>query len=210
MFLGVLIGLVIGLTVAAGLAWYFYAKPSEFKTVPQAPVAEPLETEPVAVAPAANPAAEKPAAAKPAPPDATPPASKPAPRATTPTPPATQAVPPARPGQAEPAPGQSNYTFFDILPGEKPSKPSEPKLDREVWWLQVAALSEPKDADRLKARLALLGLDVQVQKVESGAATLHRVRVGPFKTEDEALGALDTLAVNNYEPRLLKEKFPNP
>jgi cell division protein FtsN len=205
MFLGVIIGLVMGLMVAAGLAWYFYAKPSEFKTVPQAPAIEPLDTGPVAAAPAPGPVADKPTASKPTPRDPAPAASAPAPRATT-----APAAPPARPAQGEPAPGQSNYTFFDILPGEKPSKPTEPKLDREVWWLQVAALSEAKDADRLKARLALLGLEVQVQKVASGATTLNRVRVGPFKTEDEALGALDTLAVNNYEPRLFKEKSTNP
>jgi cell division protein FtsN len=46
---------------------------------------------------------------------------------------------------------------------------------------------------------------VSSQKVESGGVALYRVRVGPYKREDDALGDLDTLAENNFEPRLFKE-----
>lgn len=193
LFMGLVIGLVIGLGIAAAMAWYFYAKPSEFKRAEQAP--EPPQARP---------------------------ASKAAPAVTQESPPAIAAT--SEPAGTHEAPTQkrsdkptavqtpapTGYTFFDILPGDRPSKPAGARLPREVWWLQVAALREEKDADRLKARLALLGLDVQVQQVSSGETTLHRVRVGPFKTEDEALGALDTLAVNNYEPRLFKEKLDQP
>ena len=79
------------------------------------------------------------------------------------------------------------------------------ELPREQYWLQVAALKNPADADRLKAKLALLGMDVAVQKIDNAGAALHRVRVGPFKTESAAMGALDTLAANQFEPRLIKE-----
>jgi cell division protein FtsN len=44
-----------------------------------------------------------------------------------------------------------------------------------------------------------------MQKIESGETTLYRVRVGPFKTEDDGLGALDTLAENDFEPRWVKD-----
>lgn len=185
LFLGLVIGLALGIAVAAALAWYFTSRPSQFKAVEQAPVALPPSA-PVPLAPPL-PAAPQPSVPPPAP-TAPAPAGKPKP-----------AVQP-----------DEKYTFFDILPGDKPSKPVDAKLPREVWWLQVAALREAKDADRLKAKIALLGLDVQVQKVDSGGNTLHRVRVGPFKTEDDALGALDTLAVNNYEPRLFKEPVAQP
>lgn len=215
LFLGILIGLVTGLIVAAGIAWYLNSKPSQFKTADQAPLV------PAAV-PERLPGTAAPASVAPGPPAAATgsPATDKAPAATppaapTPTPPKAETPAPSRPVSPKPAreappPAKSDFTFFDILPGEQAGKAPKPKLSREVWWLQVAALREAKDADRLKAKLALLGLPVQTQKVASGEATLHRVRVGPFKTEDEALSALDTLSENDYEPRLLKEQLDPP
>lgn len=206
--MGILIGLVTGLILAAGIAWYLNAKPSQFKTTEQAPHMPAPVPEIVADAPASSVAGAPAAATQPArtekaltakPPSA--PASKP-PKAEMPAP--SRPAPP-KPVPQSPPPTKPDFTFFDILPGEQAGKASRPKPSREVWWLQVAALKEAKDADRLKARLALLGLPVQTQKVTSSEVTLHRVRVGPFKTEDEALGALDTLAENDYEPRLFKE-----
>lgn len=210
LFLGIVIGLIIGLTVAAAIAWYLNSKPGQFKTAEQVP----LTPEPLAQPPAANVSEPQPVA--PAKPPTRPEAVKPEPArsaAAAPTPqsaPKTTKPAPVKPTAETPPAAGSDFTFFDILPGEKPAKPSGTKLPREVWWLQVAALKEAKDAESLKARLALLGLSVQVQPVASGGTTLHRVRVGPFKTEDEALGALDTLAENNYEPRLFKEKLDQP
>lgn len=208
--MGILIGLVVGLVVAAGIAWYLNSRPAQFKTADQVPLTPesvaqtppPTVSQSRPVAPpktAAPPEAARPEAARSVPPA---PSPQPAPKASR--------TAPAKPTAEAPPVTGSDFTFFDILPGEKPTKPSGAKLPREVWWLQVAALKESQDADRLKARLALLGLTVQVQPVASGGTTLHRVRVGPFKTEDEALAALDTLAENNYEPRLFKERLDQP
>ncbi|MEW5893745.1 MAG: SPOR domain-containing protein [Pseudomonadota bacterium] len=110
--------------------------------------------------------------------------------------------PPPVESSGKPAP---DYTFYHILQGGPDAKAPVAEPRREVYWLQVAALKSPADADRLKARLALLGMDVVVQKIDSAGATLHRVRVGPFKTEDAAISAMDTLAANQFEPRLIKE-----
>ena len=215
LFMGIVIGLVAGLIVAAGIAWYLTSQPSPFKTTDQAPLTP--ATVPEAVPGAAAPAGVAPnppsAATSPpvtdAPPAATPPASPAVTAPTAETQPTAKPAPP-KSAQETPPPAKSDFTFFDILPGEQTGKAPKQKPTREVWWLQVAALREARDAERLKARLALLGLPVQTQKVVSGEATLHRVRVGPFKTEDEALGALDTLSENDYEPRLLKEQSNPP
>lgn len=175
LLLGMLLGLVGALVIVAILVWFFYAKPSEFKTPERAPeVIAPRMAEPVQT-------------------DAPPAVAEPSPKS-------DEAARPAGTG-APSAP----YSFYDILPGSKPPKPVEPAIPKELWWLQVAALKAPEDADRLKARLALLNLDTVVQQVQGADTMLYRVRVGPFKSEDAALGALDTLAVNNFEPRLLKE-----
>jgi cell division protein FtsN len=207
---GLLLGLVIGLVVAAGLAWYFNFKKPEFKPVDQAPKVEtPAQPEPETRT--AEP--EK---------QALPPAHK-APVAKAPV---EAPVLPAKPEKhvaaeethapiverkqpkaSEPT-ARVPLTFYGILPGEKPAKPVEPPKPKELWWLQVAALKSPADADKLKARLALLGLVVATQKVESAGQTLYRVRVGPFKRDEDAFADLDTLAANNFEPRLLKEPVP--
>lgn len=189
MFTGLVVGLVVGLVIAAGLAWYFNLGSSGFKPAtdivpPAKPKADTTKTTPpVETTPIAN-------ADKPSPPKVEAHLKKPAPPAET-TAPATKP--------------RVDYTFYGILPGEKPAKPIEPPKPKELWWLQVVALKNPADADKLKARLSLLGLDVSTQKVESGGQYLYRVRVGPYKREDDAFGDLDILAANNFEPRLLKD-----
>lgn len=189
MLAGLVLGLVAGLVIAAGLAWYFNLGSSHIKPTTESPPAEmpktaakpPAGTQAVADTPAPKPE-DKPA------PEVR--AKKPAPAADTPAPAAKPRV---------------DYTFYGILPGEKPAKPLDPPKAKEQWWLQVVALKNPKDADRLKARLALLGLNVSTEQVESSGQTLYRVRVGPYKREDDAFADLDTLAENNFEPRLLKD-----
>lgn len=194
---GLFIGLVIGLVVAAGLAWYFNAPPA-FKTDAEIP---PPKSKP-----------DKHAKAVPAPPALTSPAEASAP--VNPEP-AAKSIPSsvsdAAPSAAKP---RVDYTFYGILPGDKPTKQVLPTLpppqSKDIWWLQVAALKNPVDADKLKARLSLLGLQVVMQKVDGGSGGLFRIRVGPYKREDDALGDLDTLAANDFEPRLFKETTPPP
>ena len=197
MFAGLVIGLVGGLVIAAGLAWYFNLGSGHFKAADSPP---PAKTPPVALAKPAPVREEsaKQEAAKPLPAEPPPPTSA---ESTT-----KKKSPPAQADTSPPsAKPRVDYTFYGILPGNKPAKPVEPPKSKETWWLQVAALKNPAEADRLKARLALLGLQVSTQKVESAGQSLFRVRVGPYKREDDALGDLDTLAQNNFEPRLLKE-----
>lgn len=185
---GLMLGLAIGLAAAAGLAWYFNFHIGEFKSddaippePPAAPV-RPLET-----------TRPEETGAKPAAKEEKPPAPPPPPVEERKTP--ESAAPPPR----------VPLTFYGILPGDKPAKPVEPPKSKEIWWLQVAALKNPGDADKLKARLSLLGLDVATQKIEAAGQTLWRVRVGPYQRDEEAFADLDTLASHNYEPRLLKE-----
>ncbi len=195
MLSGLIVGLVLGLVMAAGLAWYFNRSSENIR--------------PVGVAAGEDPAPrdKTPDAPLPPPPPAAP-ESKPE---TDPARDQAAAEPPAKPvtpAAAEPTQsGKSRVplTFYGILPGDKPAKPLDPPKSNEIWWLQIAALKNPGDADKLRARLLLLNLHATTQKIESGGQTLYRVRVGPYKREDDALGDLDVLAQNNFEPRLLKE-----
>lgn len=208
---GLFIGLVAGLVAAAGIAWYLSSKTPEFKSVetdlPRGHKSDisaaakpegnskPVNSKPAATenrAPAKPETTESPDKRKPAPPE------KPAKTAAEPT--VSETASPIKP--------RVDYTFYGILPGDQPAKPVPLPVSKDIWWLQVAALKNPADADKLKARLILLGLEVATQKVDSGSGPLYRVRVGPYQREDDAFGDLDTLAENNFEPRLFKE--PNP
>jgi cell division protein FtsN len=121
-------------------------------------------------------------------------------------PPTAVATPkPAAPeAPAAPAPDPSNYTFYDILPGDKAARPMAPAQSKELWWLQVAALKNPQDAETLRGKLAALSLGAVVQAT-ADTPPLHRVRVGPFKSQDAAESARETLTLNKFEARLLKE-----
>ncbi len=213
--MGLLLGLVVGLVAAAGLAWYFNLNTGEFKAVEQAPKTS-VPQQPIQPDRPAEPVKRAPPPARAAvPPPLAPPVASP--------PPKPVEAKPEKPAKAfkdseasapivERKPARTNeptarvpLTFYGILPGEKPAKPVEPPKPKELWWLQVAALKNPDDADKLKARLSLLGLDVSMQQVESAGLSLYRVRVGPYKRDEDAFADLDTLAANNYEPRLFKE-----
>jgi hypothetical protein len=213
---GLFVGLILGMAIAGGMYWYLNSQPSGLKEAEPVPEIAPPKQTPV-------PPVES--APSPAPEVAPEPAKQSAPKAEAPTPPEPRhdtpekAKPPETPRKpsAEPtpkapsgaakkaAPPAPDYSFYDILPGHATPKPKPVVKPTEQYWLQVAALRAAPDAERLKARLALLSLPVVVQKIDNAGTVLHRVRVGPYKSEDEGLEALDTLAENNFEPRWVKD-----
>ncbi|MCS4505912.1 Cell division protein FtsN [wastewater metagenome] len=71
--------------------------------------------------------------------------------------------------------------------------------------LQAGSFRGHDDADRLKARLALLGIEANIQRVElSGGELWHRVRVGPFNDLDRVNTVRRRLKENGIETVLLK------
>ncbi len=70
--------------------------------------------------------------------------------------------------------------------------------------LQVGAFKSAQDADAMRARLALLGLDARVTQVQQeGATVLYRVRIGPYRDLDDLSGIRRTLAENGIEAQLV-------
>ncbi len=201
---GLFIGLVIGLIVAAGLVWYFNNRTPAFESVESASSEQDKADEKPARETAAKTPEPPAEASVPEKPESNPATNPGTSQDRTQTGDAAPgiAAPDTAPNSAKP---RVDYTFYGILPGDKPAKPVPPPISKDVWWLQVAALKNPADADKLKARLSLLGLQVAMQKVDSGGVALYRIRTGPYQREDDALGDLDTLAANNFEPRLFKE-----
>lgn len=142
---GLLLGLAIGLVIAAGV-WVYKSKP------PPAPVAQ-------------EPAKQTPMSARAEAPEEAP--------ATAP-----------------------EYTFYDRLKNYEvviPEKNEHARRDVKpapetrpgTYVLQAGSYRNFADADRVRAQLALQGVESKVQKVTVDTDTWHRVRIGPITSLDE-------------------------
>ena len=89
-----------------------------------------------------------------------------------------------------------SYAFYDMLPKfevvipekervVRPDLKSIPKTRRGTYVLQAGSYKNFADADRVRAQLALQGIESKVQKVTMGDESWHRVRIGPISKLDE-------------------------
>lgn len=189
---GLMIGMVIGVGLAAGLAWFLMKTPSPFvaKEVaapkPVLPVVQPEETPASAVA-------------------------------------APNASVPAETGQGD----KPRFQFYEVLTDKKeatvepepkpkaaprtapaPAKPAAPvaapapaaAAKPAALYLQLASFGSIGDAENLKARLALQGVEAGIQTVNlTGKGTWHRVRVGPYASAAERDKARESLKQNGID-----------
>jgi len=89
------------------------------------------------------------------------------------------------------------YDFYQMLPNFEvvvPEKdkdvkrdlPAAAKIERPgVYVLQAGSYRNEADADRVRAQLALQGVDARVQRVAVDADVWHRVRIGPISNLEE-------------------------
>ncbi|MER2552278.1 MAG: SPOR domain-containing protein [Thauera sp.] len=176
--IGIFIGLVFGALIAAGAAWYF-TRSNPFQAAPVAPrVQAPADQGPAALPgkPGDRPVAKQdfefyrilpqgenvPSAAAPV-------VAVPAPRVQAPPVPVQQPPAPVVEASVQPA----------------ASAPAAPQRSERIY-LQVGSFENPSEADNLKARLALSGIQASAQRTQlADGRIVHRVRVGPFgKPED--------------------------
>jgi cell division protein FtsN len=165
-FLGIMIGLVLGLFIALGVAWYINKLPNPFrdKATPPKPTAPAYPTAAPKVS--APPAAEQP------------------------KPPVVQT-----PAKEETSP----------VTAEKKSTPAA----RDTFFLQTGSFQDIAEAETLKARLALLGLEAAIQARNlPDKGVWHRVRVGPYTDVEELNRVRDILKQNSIEVALVKVREP--
>jgi len=72
--------------------------------------------------------------------------------------------------------------------------------------LQAGAFRSQEDADGLKAKLALIGVEARVLTAEVNGQTMYRVRVGPFAQIDDVNKARARLAENGIEASVLRQR----
>ncbi len=100
------------------------------------------------------------------------------------------------PHRAAPADAEK-YDFYQMLPNFEvvvPEKDKDVKRDLPaaakiarpgVYVLQAGSYRNEADADRVRAQLALQGVNAKVQRVAVDADVWHRVRIGPISNLDD-------------------------
>lgn len=115
------------------------------------------------------------------------------------------------------------FDFYTILPemevkvpewkidteGSQKQKPPQetPVTSSDGYMLQVGSFQRLEEADRAKARLALIGVTAGIQKVTVGGQDIwYRVRVGPFKDLASLQATRNLLTENNISFVLMRVK----
>ena len=65
--------------------------------------------------------------------------------------------------------------------------------------MQAGAFKDFSEADKLRARLALLGIESRVEQAKVGHVVWNRVRMGPFKQSSQVLVVKNQLKSNNID-----------
>lgn len=109
-----------------------------------------------------------------------------------------------------------HFDFYKLLPSFQVVIPSQDKETRSgdvpgqvnqpgTYVLQVGSFQDYAEADKLKANLALLGIESSIQQVKvSNGSTWNRVRIGPIKDLTTLNAMRAKLAQNHIEPLVIK------
>lgn len=93
----------------------------------------------------------------------------------------------------KPKPAKPRFQFYTVLPekeviipeAEIKARKQEEKQGKappagDMYVLQIGSFKTYGEADRLKAQLAMLGVEAKIEVAQIGTATWNRVKVGPF------------------------------
>lgn len=131
----------------------------------------------------------------------------------------TEASKPAAKTQEAKTETKPRFDFYRILPGQE-----EPVTERQVreavrqaeksgggiketYLLQAGSFQNPADADNLKAKLALLGLEASVEPTNLAEKGIwYRVRIGPYTKLEEINRVRQQMVENGIEVSLVRVK----
>lgn len=116
--------------------------------------------------------------------------------------------------------GKPRFDFYRILPGQeepvsekqlkdaaKQGTKSAAEPSKDAYFIQAGAFQNPADADNLKAKLALMGLEAGVEPTEvPEKGTWYRVRLGPLTSVEEINRIRSQLLQNGITGTLVKVK----
>ena len=131
-------------------------------------------------------------------------------------------APELEPSESTPPP---TFDFYQILPNmevnvsEYEAKDEEENMGEQtehkggnvdIYILQIGSFKQYEAADEVKAKLALMGISADIQRVViNGKDIRHRVRVGPYADSEKLSLVRQQLVENNLNYMLLKLKSEN-
>lgn len=123
--------------------------------------------------------------------------------------------PAARPATAATG-AATHFDFYKMLPSFQVVIPSQDKETRSAdvpgpvsqpgsYILQVGSFQNYAQADKLKANLALLGVESSIQRVKvNNGSTWNRVRIGPIRDLAHLNALRAQLAQHHFKPLVIK------
>lgn len=105
------------------------------------------------------------------------------------------------------------FDFYTLLPelevvvdGDNAAKSNTTDQSRPAgeYVLQVGSFKSSEEADSLKAQLALMGVETNIETVKVNTINWHRVRVGPSKDINQLQTTQNRLRTKNMDSILLK------
>ncbi|MGH8501941.1 MAG: SPOR domain-containing protein [Gammaproteobacteria bacterium] len=119
-------------------------------------------------------------------------------------------------------PAERRFDFYTLLPelevvvpeakpraspaGGNTPAPAQVTSATGPYVLQAGSFRRAQEADSLKANLALLGVEADIQTVTVDDSVWHRVRIGPYAELAELSEVRDRLQRNQIDTVLLKER----
>jgi len=180
--LGIFVGVILGLAVSLGIAFYLNKTPIPFLT--QKPKQAEKDGQP---------------AAKP-PPIAGLPQGSPAPAPGTEKP---------KFDFYKILPGSEETVSDKELRERLRAARSQQDAAKDVYFIQAGSFQNPADADNQKARLAILGFESSVEPANlPDKGTWYRVRLGPYTRIEDINKVRQALAQNGVDANLVKIKEP--
>lgn len=203
---GLIVGLLVGLGIAVAVALFMSRSSMQFTDKTRRPAdrtAEPVAKSDELPDPNRSGQKGRPQTVDPvnAPPQQSvyPPQPELAPEPAT----AQDGAAPAVPGTSA-TPTEPGATPAPAAPTAAPA-PTEPERPAS-YVLQAGAFKGQEDAESMKARLALIGVEARIITAEVNGVTFYRVRVGPYGQLEDMNRVRSRLADNGVEASVVRQR----
>jgi len=111
----------------------------------------------------------------------------------------------------EQKPQAPQFDFYTILPKKEMIVPDHEiktrtreeqvgKNKKASYVIQAGSSRDPKDADQLRAKLALMGIESKIQKAKVESAIWYRVKIGPYSQMGSVNTIMSRLQKNGMKP----------
>jgi cell division protein FtsN len=102
---------------------------------------------------------------------------------------------------------EPSYDFYDVLQGKKtadnnPDSGSTAKVSK--FYLQAGEFASQDQANDMKARLALMGIDAKIKSQQQDGKIINRIIIGPFASQADTDDTLSQLKENDISVTLVK------